>query len=389
MQSMLRAGFLCAIVALAPVFAHGGSQLSVTPTTGKAPLTVSATFSSGLPCADGYYLSWGDGTAPETMAYAPVLGVSGCSSVDQGRRFSHTYASPGSYTVNLKQGINLQNTQLGFVTVSPGAQPPQQVVSSGSSGAGNAQFPALNASSPEAQQVRAQIEALLKEVAALQADIARGTSSGAGGASYLPQTGGRSACPLLSRPLKRGSSGDDVSRLQQFLASEPGIYPEAQVSGYYGALTEAAVRRWQSAHGVVSDGDADTTGYGAVGPRTLSAISIRCSGGPSATQGGEAGGLTTPTVGGFIEVTPVIGNAPLQVTVKATVNTALSCDAATYALSWGDSTPAQAINVPAGHCAQMQATFTHGYFYGGSYIIRLSSGDHGTTATVQVSGSTR
>ncbi len=47
----------------------------------------------------------------------------------------------------------------------------------------------------------------------------------------------------LPRTLQRGSSGEDVKRLQNFLKQMPDIYPEGNVTGYYGPQTESAIRR--------------------------------------------------------------------------------------------------------------------------------------------------
>lgn len=235
-----------------------------------------------------------------------------------------------------------------------------------------------------AAELAAQAEALLLQVAALQAQLSAQT----GGTVSVPSTVVSSAsCPLIGRVLKRGSTGDDVTRLQRFLAVDASIYPEALITGYYGTLTEAAVKRWQTRYNIVSSGDAESTGFGVAGPRTAAAISLQCST-TGSTGGGVGGGMnvSTPTVGGFIQVTPVVGNAPLTVRVTATVNTVNSCQAVNYALEWGDGTIPQSIPVPAGACNQVQQSYTHVFLYGGTYILRLSAGQHSTTATVQVSG---
>lgn len=78
------------------------------------------------------------------------------------------------------------------------------------------------------------------------------------------QTGLPSA--LFTTGLARGMNNADVRRLQQLLASKPDIYPEGLVTGYFGPLTEQAVRRFQLKYGVVRSG-ADP-GYGYVGPKT-------------------------------------------------------------------------------------------------------------------------
>ncbi|TSC61411.1 MAG: peptidase M15A [Parcubacteria group bacterium Athens0416_74] len=239
-------------------------------------------------------------------------------------------------------------------------------------------FPAVS-SAATAAELAAQAEVLLQQIAALQAQLAAQTGGTASPSSVVAS----SNCPLIGRVLKLGSSGDDVTRLQRFLAVDPSIYPEAMITGYYGSLTEAAVKRWQTKYNIVSSGDAESTGFGVTGPRTAAAISLQCSGG---STGGVVGNVTSPTVGGFIQVTPVTGNAPLTVSVVATVNTVNACQAVTYTLDWGDGTVPQNIPVPAGNCAQLQHTYSHIYLYGGTYLVRLSAGQHSTSATVTVSG---
>ncbi len=48
------------------------------------------------------------------------------------------------------------------------------------------------------------------------------------------------------RTLKKGSVGDDVKTLQKILG--------VTVDGCFGSQTEAAVKKWQSAHGLIADG---------------------------------------------------------------------------------------------------------------------------------------
>lgn len=230
-------------------------------------------------------------------------------------------------------------------------------------------------SAATAAELQAQAEALLQQVAALQSQLGTQGGTTASGTGTVSSAN----CPLIGRVLKRGSSGDDVSRLQKFLATDPAIYPEAQITGYYGVLTEAAVKRWQTKFNIVSSGTAESTGFGVTGPRTAAAISLQCS-----TYGASGG--ASPTVGGFIQVSPISGNAPLPVNVTATVNTLSSCGSAVYLLEWGDGSTPQSIPVSAGACAQMAQTYQHTYIYGGVYIVKLSAGGHESTATVVVSG---
>ena len=129
---------------------------------------------------------------------------------------------------------------------------------------------ATEASAQTVAELQAQIQVLLQQVTALERFL---QNSGA----VTPVTLlGTATCPTLHRTLRSGVSGNDVSALQQFLAEDRNVYPEALVTGYFGALTEAAVQRWQAKHGVVSSGTPDTTGFGVVGPATRAMIARSC-----------------------------------------------------------------------------------------------------------------
>ena len=54
----------------------------------------------------------------------------------------------------------------------------------------------------------------------------------------------------LVRNLDVGSMGDDVKSLQEFLASQDGVYPEGLITGYFGQLTRKAVKRFQELNGI-------------------------------------------------------------------------------------------------------------------------------------------
>ena len=86
-------------------------------------------------------------------------------------------------------------------------------------------------------------------------------------------------CPLPARTVGSGARGDDVRNLQLYLASV-GDYTHTVATGYFGALTQAAVRRFQCRSGIVCTGSPATTGYGLVGPQTRAALAPVCSGAP-------------------------------------------------------------------------------------------------------------
>jgi plastocyanin len=223
------------------------------------------------------------------------------------------------------------------------------------------------ASAQSTSDLTSQAETLLKQIQQLQAQLGGGSATGGvAGACY---SGG---------PLKPGASGASVSALQQFLAADPSVYPEAKVTGYYGALTQKAVQRFQVKNDIVTSGTPSTTGYGSVGPRTVAVMAAAC--------GGASDSSGDPVVGGFIKVSPVEGSAPLTVNVEVTINTVKSCLPATYSLSWGDNSLPFTISVPAGKCDVVAQTYTHLYTLGGEYNVTLSSGQHQTTSKVTVSG---
>jgi len=92
---------------------------------------------------------------------------------------------------------------------------------------------------------------------------------------------------VLTRELGLGASGDDVTQLQAFLAADSLLYPEGKITGYYGSLTVAAVRRFQERYGISQ--------VGRVGPQTLLKLKEVMGQGmggvlsaPSASQGDEA-----------------------------------------------------------------------------------------------------
>ncbi len=66
--------------------------------------------------------------------------------------------------------------------------------------------------------------------------------------------------PVFNQDLSFGSENDDVMRLQQLLANDLDIYPEGKVTGYFGALTQKAVKKFQAKHGLPT--------VGRVGPAT-------------------------------------------------------------------------------------------------------------------------
>ena len=71
----------------------------------------------------------------------------------------------------------------------------------------------------------------------------------------------------ISSNLSRGSKHPEVTSVQKFLISQS-LLSSDSATGYFGPLTEAAVKAFQRKYNIVSTGSPSTTGYGSIGPRT-------------------------------------------------------------------------------------------------------------------------
>ena len=70
---------------------------------------------------------------------------------------------------------------------------------------------------------------------------------------------------IFTRSLGKGSTGDEVRKLQVILSKDKNIYPEGLVTGYFGDLTEKAVKKYQEQNNIAGK---DDPGHGFVGPKT-------------------------------------------------------------------------------------------------------------------------
>ena len=62
------------------------------------------------------------------------------------------------------------------------------------------------------------------------------------------------------RQLRKGMSGEDITTLQEILATDSDVYPEGLITGFFGSLTEKAIKKFQKKHGLEQAGE--------VGPQT-------------------------------------------------------------------------------------------------------------------------
>jgi len=72
-----------------------------------------------------------------------------------------------------------------------------------------------------------------------------------------------------------GSRGSQVTLLQQTLASDPTLYPQGLVTGYFGSLSKSAVMNFQARYGISQ--------VGRVGPQTIAKLNQIYASGPVVT----------------------------------------------------------------------------------------------------------
>lgn len=121
-------------------------------------------------------------------------------------------------------------------------------------------------------QLIAQIKTLQAQIAALKAAQQKVNDT----ATDIKETFS------LIKDLRQGMTGAEVSALQAALAADPSIYPEGKITGYYGALTVKAVKRFQAKHGIEQVGN--------VGPKTLKKLNELFKEHPIALENDDADG---------------------------------------------------------------------------------------------------
>lgn len=85
-----------------------------------------------------------------------------------------------------------------------------------------------------------------------------------------PSPAAQAVSPVFNKDLSLGAKNDDVTRIQLLLAQDKSVYPEGLVTGYFGKLTQNAIRAFQLKYGVIKN--ASDQGNGRVGPKTRSKL---------------------------------------------------------------------------------------------------------------------
>lgn len=144
---------------------------------------------------------------------------------------------------------------------------------------------AIPASAQTTAELTAQINSLLAMIAQLQAQIA-GTTPGTG------------ASVMFTSDLTIGSTGAEVTALQQWLVSKGYMVMPAGVAyGYFGPLTQSALAKYQAEAGI-----SPAVGY--FGPITRAKVNAMAgTPGTPGTPTTPGAGITTPGVEGTLTVT--------------------------------------------------------------------------------------
>lgn len=152
---------------------------------------------------------------------------------------------------------------------------------------------AVPASAQTTAELTAMINSLLAQIAQLQAQVAGGGST-TGGASMM-----------FTKDLTIGSTGSEVTALQQWLTSKGYLVMPAGVAmGYFGNLTKSALAKYQAEAGI-----SPAAGY--FGPMTRAKVNAMASTGGTTTGGTTTGGTTT---GGSTGITTPGAEGTLTVT---------------------------------------------------------------------------
>lgn len=167
------------------------------------------------------------------------------------------------------------------------------------------------AKADQLSQLQAQVQALLAQIAQLQAQSGTGTTGGT--------TGG--ACYTFTMNLKQGASNSEVMQLQKFLNSHgytvaaTGAGSAGNETNFFGPATKAAVIKWQDANAasvLTPVGLSKGTGYW--GPSSRAAANAMC----TTTGTGTTGTGTTTPSGAGLTVTagtqPAATLAPMNAT---------------------------------------------------------------------------
>jgi PKD repeat protein len=181
----------------------------------------------------------------------------------------------------------------------------------------------------------------------------------AGGAVMVAP--GTPTCYPFSHSLSVGMTGNDVTALQEYLATQGDFNVSA--TGYFGMITKAAVGRWQAQNNIAASG---TAGNGIFGPLSRAYFARSCGSGNG--DGGIGGGTTSTST---FSASPQSGLAPLTVQFTATAPQGSTLG---NGVNFGDGTTGTLGVVPVCSSCDARGVVSHTYTSAGTYTATLASG---------------
>jgi peptidoglycan hydrolase-like protein with peptidoglycan-binding domain len=206
--------------------------------------------------------------------------------------------------------------------------------------------------------LQAQVQSLLSQIQALQSQTSTSVSV-SGNTGSLVGTVVSPSCPSFTRSLSIGAQGSDVTALQQFLSAQG--YLSVSPTGYFGALTKAAIGRWQAQNSIAASGSA---GFGIFGPLSRSYFARSC----GTTTTGPTTGPTTTT---SFTASPDSGNAPLTVQFSSSAPQGSTVGTS---VNFGDGSSGNLGFVPVCSSCNALGIVSHTYLTAGSYTATLTGG---------------
>jgi peptidoglycan hydrolase-like protein with peptidoglycan-binding domain len=176
--------------------------------------------------------------------------------------------------------------------------------------------PVRSAHAADYSAVLARMDAIIKEMNALREEFQ--TLSATLPSSPSGEVLGAHDSKIFTHSLEVGETNDDIGRIQKLLATDPEIYPEGTISGFFGPKTVEAVRAFQSRFGLDP--------VGVVGPATKALLEAFFTAYPDGTY-----------PAGVLDKKPVIPSTPKPTTggdsstpTPSGSNPLLSIDASSY-----------------------------------------------------------
>lgn len=214
----------------------GSYNLTLTSQRGVDSIVVgSSSFDVSIPANNSFMVVSADRRA---FAVTPTTGVTVTNGCDSSR------STVGISTAGLAETVTITPSTSATCSSSGGGSDS----GSGIVGGGSGSLASYNYGSTPAASVT--------PTAAPAAPVATSVAPSVAQPSAVAQV----ASPVFNKDLALGNRSDDVKRLQQLLGTDKDIYPEGQASGFYGALTQKAVRAFQKKYGLPQVGN--------VGPAT-------------------------------------------------------------------------------------------------------------------------